>query len=76
MTSDKVSPISIVAMRAEEYSDDGASIIISFKTKHSANERDIPCLLNAFAICSGTFKGSSCTSKNKFQMQGMRTSEY
>lgn len=39
MSGEKSLPVNIVVMRAEEYTDDGASIVISFKTRHSAAER-------------------------------------
>ena len=32
-------PVSVTAMRADGYSDDGKSIVISFKTKYSEAER-------------------------------------
>ena len=39
MGYDKTDPVSVTAMRADEYSDDGKSIVISLKTKYSAAER-------------------------------------
>ena len=39
MAYDKTGAVSVTAMRADGYSDDGKSIVISLKTKYSAAER-------------------------------------
>ena len=39
MAYDKTGPVSVTAMRVDGYSDDGKSIVISFKTKYSEAER-------------------------------------
>lgn len=39
MDQDKTSPVSVTALRADEYSPDGKTIIISVTTKYSRAER-------------------------------------
>jgi len=39
MKQDKVIPISVIALRAEDYSPDGKNVIISLTTKYSTTER-------------------------------------
>jgi len=39
MSYAKTVPVAATAMRADEYSDDGTSIVISLRTKYSAAER-------------------------------------
>ena len=77
MTSDKVSPISILRCGLRNIQTTEQASLYHSRQNIQHTSDDIPCLLNAFAICSGTFKGSMLhQAKNKFQMRGMRTSEY
>jgi hypothetical protein len=39
MKQDKTFPVSVIALRADDYSPDGKNVIISFTTKYSAAER-------------------------------------
>ena len=39
MSQDKTSAISVIALRADDYSPDGKNVIISLTTKYSAAER-------------------------------------
>jgi len=39
MSQDKTTPISVIALRADDYSPDGKNVIISLTTKFSAAER-------------------------------------
>jgi hypothetical protein len=39
MSNEKIEPISITALRADNYSPDGRTVIISLTTKYSAAER-------------------------------------
>ena len=39
MSEDKIIPISVIALRADDYSLDGKDVIISLTTKYSAAER-------------------------------------
>ena len=49
MGYDKIDPVSVTAMRADEYSDDGKSIVVSLKTKYSAAERRYLVPVECFA---------------------------
>ena len=48
MSQDETLPVSVVALRAEGYSPDGTSIIISFRTKFSSAERKYSVPLECF----------------------------
>ncbi len=48
MAEDKYVPISVTALRAEDYSPDGKNIIISLTTKYSASERKYSVPVEAF----------------------------
>ena len=39
MSQDQITPISVIALRANEYSSDGKSVIISLTTKYSTADR-------------------------------------
>jgi hypothetical protein len=39
MSQDNASSISVVAFRADRYSEDGKSVLVSFRTKYSSAER-------------------------------------
>jgi hypothetical protein len=48
MSQDETLPVSIVALRAEGYSPDGDSIVISLRTKFSSAERKYSVPLGCF----------------------------
>jgi len=48
MAEDKYVPISVTALRAEDYSPDGKNIIISLTTKYSASERKYSVPVESF----------------------------
>jgi hypothetical protein len=48
MSQDETLPVSIVALRAEDYSPDGNSVVISLRTKFSSAERKYSVPLECF----------------------------
>lgn len=56
MSYEKPTPVSVTALRAEEYSDEGRSLIISLTTKHSAAERRYSVPLECFSDLIGDLK--------------------
>ena len=48
MKQDKPIPISVIALRAEDYSPDGKNVIISLTTKYSTTERKFSVPVECF----------------------------
>ena len=48
MSQDKAIPISVIALRADDYSLDGKDVIISLTTKYSAAEREYSVPVECF----------------------------
>ena len=48
MSQDEALPVSVVALRAEDYSPDGNSVVISLRTKFSSAERKYSAPLECF----------------------------
>ena len=48
MNQDKIIPISVIALRAEDYSPDGKFIVISLTTKYSSAERKYSVPIECF----------------------------
>ena len=48
MSQDEVFPVSVIALRADGYSPDGCSVIISLRTKFSSAERKYSIPLECF----------------------------
>jgi hypothetical protein len=48
MNQDKTIPISVIAMRADDYSPDGKNVIISLTTKYSTAERKFSVPVECF----------------------------
>ena len=48
MSEDKIIPISVIALRADDYSPDGKNVIISLTTKYSNAERKYSVPIECF----------------------------
>ena len=48
MSKEEVTPVSVVALRAEDYSPDGNSIVVSLRAKFSTAERKYLVPINCF----------------------------
>ena len=48
MSQDKTIPVSVIALRAEDYSPDGKNVIISLTTKYSTAERKFSVPVECF----------------------------
>lgn len=48
MSEERILPIGVTALRAEEYSGDGKSVIISLRTKYSSIERKYSVPIECF----------------------------
>lgn len=66
MSQDKTSPISVIALRADDYSADGKAVTISLTTKYSAAERKysvpVECLRDLVADLQRLNADASTTS--------------
>jgi len=75
MSHDDVLPVSVIALRAEGYSPDGTSVIISLRTKFSSAERKYSVPIECFQDLSIDLQRLNASANNKSKESSLQQEE-